>query len=54
MVGKAGYAKVQHKGPLCTRSGFGSQCLAKIWILGTDDQPTFAVLKQLELTSVVP
>ena len=38
------FVMVQHKGPLCTRSGFGFQYLAKIWILGTDDQPTFAVL----------
>lgn len=45
---------VPHNGPPCTRPGFGLQCMAEIWFLGTADQPTFAALQQFDLTSVIP
>ena len=43
---------VQHNGPPCTKSDFDLQRTAKIWFLGTANQPTFAAIKQLEITSV--
>ena len=54
MVGRGCFARIELNGPPCTRSGFDLQRMAEIWFLGTADQPTFATLKQIELTSVVP
>ena len=54
MVGRGRFAMVQHNQSLCTRPGFGLRSTAETWFLGTAEQPTFAALKQLELTSVVP
>ena len=53
MVARKHFAMVQHNGHLCTKSGFSLQRMAEIWVLGLADQPTFAAIKQLELTSVV-
>ena len=53
IIGTGRFAMVQHYEPPCTRSGFGLGCMAEIWFLGKAGHPIFAVLKQLELISVV-
>ena len=45
---------VQHNGHLCTTSAFSLHRRAENWFVGTVEQPTFASLKKLELTNVVP
>ena len=54
MVGRGRFAMVQPNQSPWTRPGFGLRFTAENWFLGTANQPTFAALKQLELTEAVP